>query len=180
MLCLPAVAVVGVASYFYLSSSTTVLRDAVMDSVPGRWHKQFGINVGEMTIDLARFGVSFTHLNPDAKEALKCLDHGDVAIYEFEDAKLSPDYALVLKTADKSMQRRGFERIVGVVEGKDFVAVYAPRDQHGKDITCCVAVLSDRNLVVVSARGNTGPMLEFAEKQLHTKELTSSHQHWWR
>jgi hypothetical protein len=138
-----------------------------MESVPGRWHKHFAINVGGVTLALARFGASFTHLPPDAKAALQIVDHGDVGIYELEDRTSPPDYALILKTADKSMQHRGWERIVGVVEGGQFVAVYAPKDQRGKDISCCVAVLDDRNLVIVSARGNTVPMLDFVKKHLH-------------
>jgi hypothetical protein len=171
LLCVPTLGIIGVASYFYLGSSSTALRGAVMESMPGRWHKHFAINVGGVTLALARFGASFTHLPTDAKAALQIVDHGDVGIYELEDRTSSPDYALILKSADKSMQRRGWERIVGVVEGGEFVAVYAPSNQRGKDITCCVAVLDDRNLVIVSARGKSVPMLDFAKKHLHDNGL---------
>jgi hypothetical protein len=174
LLCVPALGIVCIASYFYLSSSSQALRGAVMESVPGRWHKHFAINVGGVTVALARFGASFIHLPPDARTALQFLDHGEVGVYEIEDTMSSPDYALILKTADKSMRRRGWERIVSVVEGGQFVAVYAPSRHRGKDISCCVAVLDDWNLVVFSARGSTLPMLEFAQRHLRTTGLVSS------
>lgn len=178
LLCVPALGIIGVASYFYLGSSTQALRGAVMESVPGQWHKHFAINVGSVTFALARFGASFTHLPPDAKAALQFLDHGEVGVYEIEGAMPSPDYALIMQTADESMRRRGWERIVGVVEPGQFVAVYAPSNHRGKDISCCVAVLNDRNLVIVSARGNTVPMLEFAQRHLRTRDWANSHRLW--
>jgi hypothetical protein len=178
LLCVPALGIIGVASCFYLGASAQALRGAVMESVPGRWHKHFAINVGGVTLALARFGASFTHLPPDAKAALQFLDHGEVGIYEMEEKMSSPDYALILKTADKSMQRRGWERIVGVVEPGQFVAVYAPINHWGKDTSCCVAVLDDRNLVIVSARGDTDQMLEFAQRHFRTKDLMSSRKPW--
>jgi hypothetical protein len=174
LLCVPVLGIIGVASYFHLSSSSRALRGAVMESVPGRWHTHFAINVGGVTLALARFGASFSHLPPDAKAALQFLDHGEVGIYEIEATTSSPDYGLILETADKSMRRRGWERIVGVVEAGQFVAVYAPSNHRVKDISCCVAVLNDRNLVIVSARGNTVPMLEFAQRHLRTTGLVSS------
>ncbi len=168
--------IIGVASYFYLSSSTQALRGAVMESVPGRWHKHFAINVGGVTLGLARIVTSFIHLPPDARTALQCLDHGEVGVYEIEYTMSAPDYALILKTADKSMRRRGWERIVSVVEGGQFVAVYAPSKHQGKDISCCVAVLDDRNLVVVSARGDTAPLLKLVQRHLPTSRFLNSRQ----
>ncbi|HEY3915769.1 MAG TPA: hypothetical protein VGN61_14875 [Verrucomicrobiae bacterium] len=178
LLCVPALGIIGVASYFYLGSSAQALRGAIMESVPGRWHKHFAINVGGVTLAVARFGASFTHLPPDAKAALQFLDHGEVGIYEMEERMPPPDYVLILKTADKSMRCRGWERIVGVVEPGQFVAVYAPINHWGKDISCCVAVLDDRNLVIVSARGDTVPVLEFAQRHFRAKDLMSSRKAW--
>ncbi len=158
---LPVLGLITVASYFRLSSPTQALSGAVMDSVHGRWHNQFAINVGSTTLALARLGASFAtlHLEPEARAAIQSVKNGEVGIYELKDMKSSPDYSLILSNADKSMQRRGWERIVGVVQGSQFVAVYAPIDQKGKDLTCCVAVLDDQRLVVVNASANTIPLL---------------------
>jgi hypothetical protein len=177
---LAVLAMAGIASYFHLTSSTRALRGAVMDSVDGRWHRHFAINVGGGTLALARLVTSFVRLPPDARIALRCLDNADVGVYELEDTISAPDYALLLSTADKSMRTKGWERIVGVIDGRQFVAVYAPHNNRGKDISCSVVVLDDRNLVVVSARGDTGPMMELVQRHLKTKGFGNLGQPGWQ
>jgi len=166
-LILPVVCAGGIASYLHLRSSTQALRSAVMESVPGQWHKRFAVNVGCLTLGLVRFGSSFFHLPPEPRAALQALSHGEVGVYHLEEPMSSPDYALILKTADKSMRRRGWERIVGVAQGGQFVAVYAPGNVGVKDMSCCVAVLSGQDLVIVSTGGNVSPLLELAQRRLH-------------
>jgi hypothetical protein len=39
------------------------------------------------------------------------------------------------------------------------------RTAPGMRLSCCVAVLDDQNLVIVSARGNLSPLLELAESR---------------
>jgi hypothetical protein len=69
--------------------------------------------------------------------------------------------------ADKCMRQRGWERIVGVAQGRQFVAVYMPRNlRTAKRMECCVAVLNERDLVVASARANLEPLLELATQRL--------------
>lgn len=169
ILLLPVLCVVGIASYFHLGSSTRALGSAVMESVPGEWHKQFAVNVGYVTVGLVRFGSAFFRLPPEARAALQALDGGEVAVYEVKGETLHPDCAAILGAADKAMRRRGWERVVGVSDGSQVVAVYAPGKNRGKDISCCVAVLDDQNLIVVSARGNLSPLLELAQRRLHEK-----------
>jgi hypothetical protein len=167
VLLLPCLCAIGIASYFHLSSSTQALRGAVMESVPGEWHKRFAVNVGYLTLGLARFGSSFVRLPAEPKAALQALYGAEVGVYQLEEPVSHPDYAAMMKSADKSMRRRGWERIVGVAEGGQFVAVYAPSKVGLKDVSCCVAVLSDQELVIVSARGNITPLLELARRHLH-------------
>jgi hypothetical protein len=168
-LCLPVLCAIGIASYFHLSSSSRALRGAVMESVPGQWHERFAVNVGYLTLGVARFGSSFFHLPPEPKAALQALSCGEVGVFQLGEPVSHPDYAAILKSADKSMRRRGWERIVGVAQGNQFVAVYAPSDLRVKDAACCVAVLNDQNLVIVTARGNLSPLLEVAQRHLRDK-----------
>jgi hypothetical protein len=167
VLLLPGLCALGVASYFHLSSPSQSLRSAIMESVPGPWHRRFALNVGGLTFGLARFGSSFFHLPPEPKAALQALHGGEVGVYRLEEPMSLPDYAAILKTADQSMRRRGWERIVGVAQGGQFVVVYAPGDLRLNDVSCCAAVLNDQNLIVVSARGNITPLLELARTHLH-------------
>ena len=72
------------------------------------------------------------------------------------------------------MRRRGWERIVGVAGGRQFVAVYMPRNLRTvKRMACCVAVLNEQDLVVASARGNLQPLPELAMQRLqeHDRSL---------
>jgi hypothetical protein len=167
VLLLPGLCALGVASYFHLSSPSQSLRSAIMESVPGQWHRRFALHVGGLTFGLARFGSSFFHLPPEPKAALQALRAGEVGVYRLEEPMSLPDYGAILKTADKSMRHRGWERIVGIAQGSQFVAVYAPGNLRLKDVSCCVAVLNDQNLIVVSARGNITPLLELARTHLH-------------
>jgi hypothetical protein len=171
-LLLPSLYAIGIASYFHLSSSTQALRGAIMESVSGQWHKRFAVNVGWLTVGLARFGSSFFHLPTEPKAALQALRSGEVGVYRLEEPMSHPDYAAILKTADKSMRHRGWERIVGVAQGGQFVAVYAPGNVRLNDMSCCVAVLNDQDLVLVSARGNISPLLKLAQRHLHDNPPT--------
>ena len=50
--------------------------------------------------------------------------------------------------------------MVGVVEGRQFVAVYLPRNLSAtKRIECCVVVLDGHDLVVASAHGKAEALL---------------------
>jgi hypothetical protein len=52
---------------------------------------------------------------------------------------------------------------VGVVQGRQSVAIYLPRDFHTlQRMACCVAVLNDHDLVIVSSRGNPEALLSLA------------------
>jgi hypothetical protein len=163
----PVVGAIGIASYFRLSSPAQALRGAFMESVPRQWHNRFVVNIGSLTLGLVRFGSSFLHLPPEPEAVLQAIRSGEVGIYQLDEPMSPADYAVILRTADKSMQRRGWERIVGVVQGSQFVAVYAPRDTRLKELSCCVAVLDEQNLVVVSARGNISALLNLAERHIH-------------
>jgi hypothetical protein len=65
------------------------------------------------------------------------------------------------------MAARGWDRIVGVVHENDLVMIYMPHKRvTARNIKCCVAVFSGRDLVVVSARGNVQPLLALAEGRI--------------
>ncbi|MGH7967363.1 MAG: hypothetical protein ACREIC_01410, partial [Limisphaerales bacterium] len=74
---------------------------------------------------------------------------------------------VILDRADKAMTRRGWVRVVGVIQENQLVAVYLPRNGISSSrMKACVAVLDGRDLVVVSARGNLEPLMDIVEKHL--------------
>jgi hypothetical protein len=134
-----------------------------MESVPGKWDKQFAVNIGGFTLGLVRFGSSFFHLPPEPRAALQALEGADVGVYKLRSSLPALNYSGMLAAADQSMRRRGWERMVGVVQDRQFVAVYIPRGLRAvKHIKCCVLVLDGQDLVVASVRGNPESLLALA------------------
>ena len=172
--CLTLLCAIGIASCFRLSSAPRALRRSVMESVPGQWDKRFAVNVGGFTLGFVRFGSRFFNLPPEPKAALEALRGAEVGVYKLRNPPPALDYSAVFKAADDPMRRRGWERIVGVAQGGQLVAVYMPRGIRTlKRTACCVVVLNQEDLVVVSARGNVEPLLELERVPLNifaTKE----------
>jgi hypothetical protein len=161
---LPLFVVLEITSYFRLSSPAQALRRSVMENAPGEWDKKIALNVGPVTCGLVRFASVFVHMDPEPRAAINSLHGGEVGIYRLQRPSAQRNYSAVFAAADKSMSKRGWQRIVGVVQHDKLVAVYAPRDVHGfNDMACCVAVLNDENLVIASGRGDVEPLLKLAE-----------------
>lgn len=162
-----AMAVLGVAGLFRLSSETTVLRKTMMSSVAGTWDKKIAIRVGFLTTTLVRCGSRFFNLPPEPRAALEAVHGAEVGVYHLQEEPGSVERGAILTRADKAMAARGWDRIVGVIQEHDLVAVYLPHKRVSlHNLRCCVAVFSGRDLVVVSARGNLEPLLALAEQHV--------------
>ena len=157
----------GVASYFRLGSDTRALRNELTRASGTEWRKQIGLNIGDTTLGVARGALPFIKgIDRDAQSALRAVHGVEVGIYELDSTSKTPDRAAMLNAADKAMSRRGWERVVGVLDGDDMVSVFLPaKITPANQMKCCVAVLDDRKLIIVSARGDLKPLLEFARNK---------------
>jgi hypothetical protein len=174
ILCLPLCCAIGIAGYFRLSSETRALRKTVMGSVPGQWDKRFAVHVGSLTMGLVRAGSRFVNLPPEPRAALDALHGAEVGVYRLHQNPVSVGPATIFVAADKAMKARGWERIVGVVQADQLVAVYIPlKGISPGRMACCVVVLHERDLVVASAHGDLGPLLQIAEKRGFTTASAS-------
>jgi hypothetical protein len=89
-----------------------------------------------------------------------------VGVYQLASGKPSPNRAVMLAAADSAMAARGWERVVGVMDGHDLVAIYLPgKSISPRRVKCCVMVFDGKELVLVSARGNLEPLLQYAFAQ---------------
>jgi len=155
----------GVVGLFHLSSEATALRETMMNAVPGQWDKKIALRVGVITTALVRGGSRFFHLPPEPRAALDALHGAEVGIYNLREEPGYVERGAILTHADKAMAERGWDRVVGVVEEHELVAVYMPhKGISPRRMKCCVAVFSGKDLVLVSARGNLEPLLAIAEK----------------
>ena len=168
-----AMVIVGVTGYFRLGSETTALRQCLMRSVPGAaWNKKIAVHVGWFTTTLVRNGSRFFNIPPEPRAALDALQGAEVGVYELQENPAFVDAPAIFKAADTAMKSRGWDRIVGVAQEHQLVAVYFP---HGtvslRGVKCCVLVLSGRNLVVGSVRGNLEPLLKLADAHLDLSDI---------
>lgn len=153
--------VVGVASYFRLSSETRALRNGLIKASGADWHQQIAFNVGRMTLGVARTGLSLVHLDKEARAALESMHGLEVGIYQLPAAAKTPDRAAMLIAADKAMLARGWERAVGVMEGHELVAIYLPeKNTNMQRLNCCVMVFDGRQMILASARTNPQPLVK--------------------
>jgi len=165
-------AVVGITGFFRLSSPAAALRASVMSAIPGPWDKTIALRVGWFTTGLVRTGARLFEMPPEPRAALDALHGAEVGVYKLQHDPAPADFKTLFATADRAMKRRGWDRIVGVAEEREFVAVYFP---HGKvsprGVKCCVVFFEGRDLVIASASGNLEPLLKIAEKHLDVDKL---------
>lgn len=165
-------AIVTATGYFRLSPDTAALRTSFMTSMPGEWNKKIALRVGWGTTGIVRMATRFFDLPEEPRAALAAVRGGEVGIYQLLDRAVNLDYRAVLKSTDRAMKERGWERIVGVTEEGQLVAVYWPsRSTPLNRVKCCVLVFQGHELIVTSARANLEPLLQLATRHIDLSEL---------
>lgn len=156
----------GVASYFQLSSETRALRNGLMKASGAEWQQQIGLNIGWGTFGIVRAGLSFVPLEPEVKAAMKAPRGVEVGIYELSPGAKPPDCSAMLAVADKVLSARGWERVVGVLDGEGMVSVFVPAGAVlTSKVKCYVLVFDGQQMVMVSAKVDAEPLLECVRNQ---------------
>jgi hypothetical protein len=150
---------------FRVSSDTQALRDAALDSGFAKAEEKIEFGVGFFTVGLARFASKYVDIPPEARTALASLKHAECAVYEVRGRQ--GDLSSILNDADEAMERRGCERLVGVVHENELVAIYVPRHMKSvRDVTASVLVLNREHLVCATARADAEDLLQLAMGKL--------------
>lgn len=72
----------------------------------------------------------------------------------------------MLAAAGSAMIARGWQRVAGVLDRRNLVAIYLPtKNISVHRVKCCVMVFDGKEMVLVSARGNPDPILTYALNQ---------------
>jgi hypothetical protein len=158
--------VAGVASFFHPGSDARALRNGLMNSSGVEWRQRIVVNAGHFTLGAVRAGLSCVKLDPGARAAIQSVRTAGVGVYQLPSGAPRPDRAAMLAAADSTMTARGWERVVGVLDGKDLVAIYL----QGKKVSvhhlkCCVMVFDGKEMVLVSVQGNPEPLITYALAQ---------------
>jgi len=157
---------------FRVSSETRALRDAALDSGFARAEEKIEFGVGFFTVGLAKLATHYIDIPPEARTALSSLKQAECAIYQVQQRRES--LASILMEADKAMESRGCERLVGVIQKRQLVAVYVPRDMNSaQDLKASVLVLDGKQLVCVTARANASDLLRLALNKVRAESSGS-------
>jgi len=160
------VMVLGVVSYFHLSSDTRALRNGLVEASGVEWRQQIGLNIGGFTFGAVRAGLAFVPLDPEARAAVETVRGAEIGIYELASATKRPDCAAMLEVTDRVLRGRGWERVVGVMDGENLVSVYMPaKTISARRVKCCVMVYDGQRMIVVRAAANVKPLLECLRNQ---------------
>jgi hypothetical protein len=151
----------GTTGCFRVSSDTRALRDAALGADFETADEKIEFGVGFLTMSFARMATSFVELPIEARTALNALKNAECAVYEVKGRRDS--LASILAQADKAMEQRGCERMVGVIQDRQLVAVYVPRvERAGPYLQASVLVLDGRQLVCVSAEADVRDLMQLA------------------
>ena len=158
-----ALAAGGAYNLLTLSREATALRRGVLDSYAGGSSTRIQLSLDGTALGLLRTGLIFAPLPDEARLALKSVRKASVGVYELDEAM---SRANLLSRADAVMLARGFSRIIGVVEDDETVLIYVPDDSDADTLDVCLAVMDGKELVVVSARVDSEPLLKLIEQKL--------------
>src|SRR5262245_5868471 len=166
--CATGLLTIGLTGCFRVSSDVGALRDSVMKAAQAEREQRIEIGVGPITLNLARAGLAFVDLEPDARTALQVVRSAEVGVYKLRGGHKQRSHAAMLSAADKTMAERGWDRVVGVMNPRELVAVYlAANARSPRSVKVCVVVLNGKELVVASARSNLETLMELAESLAH-------------
>jgi hypothetical protein len=176
-LCLTPFALLGIAavSYLTLDSDVRTLRRHVMDATDTDWSTRVQVSVGRATLGVVGQALHFVDHKDmaDARLALKSVKHASVGVYESSGRHDWSNEDLFVKT-DRAMQKRGWSRLVGVVNRREAVLVYIQEGtDEGDPLHLCIAVASSRELVVVSTTVDPDALGELVAK--HTGDKLKRH-----
>ncbi len=155
--------VIALGLSFRMGGEARVLRRAAFAAAPDQWERQFEFGIGRLPLFLARAGLAFAPLEPEARTALSALNHADVGIYHRRPGAPAIDSAAVFRSVQHAMETAGWEPLVLVREASDLVGVFIPKvSRSANRLDTCLLVLDGDDLVLVSARANLDPLVTLA------------------
>jgi hypothetical protein len=151
--------------FLHVGRDAAALRDGLLKTASREFTPVVEANLGPVTFWAVRTGLGFAPLEPEARMALRAVRAAEVSYSQRRHPGGKLDQATMLADADKAMTARGWERIVGVREGDDLVAVYVPKNLRSPhDVRFCVAVVGAEELVVAAGRSNLEPLMDLASR----------------
>ena len=151
--------------FLHVGRDAAALRNGLLKTASHEFAPVVEANLGPVTFWAVRTGLGFAPLEPEARMALRAVRAAEVSYSQRSHPGGKLDPATMLADADRAMTARGWERIVGVREGEDLVAVYVPKNLRSpRDVRFCVALVGAEELVVAAGRSNLEPLMDIAAR----------------
>jgi hypothetical protein len=163
-----AVCFVGTAWAVYHTVTPTkdnrLLRDELVSQLHAAPSTQIQITAGPLLLSTARTVLGFLDDIPsEARLAMRAVRQASVGVYLLDAEMKKTGRAGFFTSADEVMRRRGWTRIVGVNDEESVVLIYVPDDEpSGSSERVCVAVCSQKTLVIVSGTIQIAPLVDLA------------------
>jgi hypothetical protein len=159
-----------------VSGDLRVLRNAAIHGDGAQWKRQVEVSVGALPLWAARCVLPFTPAPPEAQQALSAVRSVEVSLHELR--KSEPDRARIMREADEKMRKRGWDRVVGVLDRETAVAVYAqPQSGSGGNVKVSVLVLDGKQMVAVTGRAKLQPIFDLAMSKANEGILAKYRRH---
>jgi hypothetical protein len=160
LLALAAPVAIAVA-IFHVSGDTRALRNAAIHGDGAQWQKQVEANVGFLPLSIARIVLPFTPAPPEAQQAFSAIRSVEVSVHELRSSK--PDHARILRDADEDMRKRGWDRVLAVLEKDNVFALYiTPDSGPGGKVKASVLFVEGRQMFAATGRANLQPIMDLA------------------
>jgi len=156
---------VPAALYYSLrpSGDLDALCGAVSQSTGLEFGREFELSLSPMACTLVRAGTAWAGLPPEAQSAFRAIRAVEVGVYGVSLRATAAGSRCALVEIDEAMSKRGWERIVGVMNRREVVAVFAPRAiPSRRDLSLAVLVFDGSRVVVASVRGDPEALVELA------------------
>jgi hypothetical protein len=148
-----------------------LLRPLIAETESGRWVERLEVAVTGRFFPVVGLGMKLTSVDPRIARLVRGASEVAVRVYERRSGPVAvklgglPTGRLLLDTVSERLVGLEWERVVGVRDGEQTVAVFLPAGWDGLgDVTCCVLVRGARELVMVSARMDPRPLIELARE----------------
>lgn len=155
-------------SVLTLNRDAAVLRSEVMAATQTEWNTKVQLSIGRASFWTLRHCLAFL---PDEKKnisearaALQAVKAVSVGVYQPKDRSSAWSRDMLFNATDRTMRDRGWTRLVGVADRKENVLIYLPSaDADFSQV--CLAVVTGRELVVVSATLNPDALADLIAQQ---------------
>jgi hypothetical protein len=170
----------GIASLLCQGRDTRALRACLLGEQKLAWRDRIIVNGGPLMFGAIRLVSRCLDLPPEARAGVASLRGAEVGV--FRNCQVAPeDRPAALIKANETMVRRGWSRVVAVQSHGDSVVVYVREKGLGpRNLTCCVVVWNENELVVVQVKSEPEPLLKMVTERLHAENRLPAREvrHW--